>query len=26
MQLQQLSDFCADYLRISDFKDYCPNG
>lgn len=26
MQLQQLSDFCADYLRINDFKDYCPNG
>ncbi len=26
MQLQQLSDFCADYLLVSDFKDYCPNG
>ena len=26
MQLQQLSDFCADYLRVNDFKDYCPNG
>jgi dinuclear metal center YbgI/SA1388 family protein len=26
MQLQQLSDFCADYLRVSEFKDYCPNG
>jgi dinuclear metal center YbgI/SA1388 family protein len=26
MQLNQLSDFCADYLRVSDFKDYCPNG
>ena len=26
MQLQQLNDFCADYLRVSDFKDYCPNG
>lgn len=26
MQLQQLSDFCADYLRVNDFNDYCPNG
>jgi dinuclear metal center YbgI/SA1388 family protein len=26
MQLMQLSDFCDDYLRVSDFKDYCPNG
>ena len=26
MQLHQLSDFCADYLRVDDFKDYCPNG
>lgn len=26
MQLQQLDNFCADYLRVSDFKDYCPNG
>ena len=26
MQLQRLSDFCADYLRVNDFNDYCPNG
>lgn len=26
MQLQQLSDFCDDYLKVNDFKDYCPNG
>lgn len=26
MQLQQLSEFCADYLRVDDFTDYCPNG
>ncbi len=26
MQLEQLSDFCADYLSVNDFKDYCPNG
>ncbi len=26
MQLRQLCDFCADYLRVDDFADYCPNG
>ena len=26
MQLKQLCDFCADYLSVSDFDDYCPNG
>ena len=24
--IQQLSDYCADYLKIQDFRDYCPNG
>ena len=26
MQLKQLCDFCDDYLSVSDFNDYCPNG
>ena len=26
MRLTQLNEFCRDYLRIDDFKDYCPNG
>jgi dinuclear metal center YbgI/SA1388 family protein len=26
MQLKQLCDFCDDYLKVDDFKDYCPNG
>jgi dinuclear metal center YbgI/SA1388 family protein len=26
MRLQQLCDFCADYLKVGDFDDYCPNG
>jgi len=26
MQLQQLCEFCDDYLRVGDFNDYCPNG
>lgn len=26
MQLKQLCEFCDDYLSVSDFDDYCPNG
>ena len=26
MQLQELREFCDDFLNIDDFKDYCPNG
>ena len=26
MQLQQLCEFCDDYLKVDDFSDYCPNG
>ena len=26
MRLKQLCDFCDDYLSVSDFDDYCPNG
>ena len=26
MQLMELCDFCDDYLKTSEFKDYCPNG
>lgn len=26
MQLKQLCDFCDEYLRVDEFKDYCPNG
>ena len=26
MQLKQLCDFCDDYLSVSEFDDYCPNG
>ena len=26
MQLKQLCEFLDDYLRVSDFDDYCPNG
>ena len=26
MQLQQLCEFCDDYLRVDEFNDYCPNG
>ena len=26
MQLQQLCEFCDDYLNVGDFDDYCPNG
>ena len=26
MQLQQLCEFCDDYLKVGDFDDYCPNG
>ena len=26
MRLQQLCDFCDDYLKVDDFNDYCPNG
>ena len=26
MQLKELCDFCDDYLKISEFSDYCPNG
>ena len=24
--IQQLSNYCAQYLKIQDFRDYCPNG
>lgn len=26
MQLKQLCEFCDEYLKTSDFSDYCPNG
>ena len=26
MQLTELCDFCDDYLKVSEFNDYCPNG
>jgi dinuclear metal center YbgI/SA1388 family protein len=26
MRLQQLCEFCNDYLKVDDFSDYCPNG
>jgi len=26
MQLDQLCNFCDDYLKVSEFQDYCPNG
>jgi len=26
MQLKQLCDFCDEYLKVDEFKDYCPNG
>ena len=26
MQLQQLCDFCHDFLKVDEFNDYCPNG
>ncbi len=26
MQLEQLCHFCDDYLKVTDFDDYCPNG
>lgn len=26
MQLDQLCKFCDDYLKVTDFNDYCPNG
>ena len=26
MQLQQLCEFCDEYLKVDDFSDYCPNG
>ena len=26
MQLEQLREFCDEYLRVNDFDDYCPNG
>jgi dinuclear metal center YbgI/SA1388 family protein len=26
MRLQELCDFCDDYLKVGDFNDYCPNG
>ncbi len=26
MQLKQLCDFCDDFLKVSEFSDYCPNG
>lgn len=26
MRLQQLCEFCDDYLRAGEFNDYCPNG
>lgn len=26
MQLQQLCEFCDEYLKVDDFADYCPNG
>ena len=26
MQLKQLCEFCDEYLSVSEFSDYCPNG
>ena len=26
MQLTELREFCDEYLKVGDFKDYCPNG
>jgi len=26
MRLTELCDFCDDYLKVSEFNDYCPNG
>jgi dinuclear metal center YbgI/SA1388 family protein len=26
MQLQQLCEFCDEYLKVDEFNDYCPNG
>lgn len=26
MRLKELCEFCDDYLRVSEFADYCPNG
>ena len=26
MQLDELCQFCDEYLKIADFNDYCPNG
>jgi dinuclear metal center YbgI/SA1388 family protein len=26
MQLNQLREFCDEYLKIDEFNDYCPNG
>jgi dinuclear metal center YbgI/SA1388 family protein len=26
MRLQQLCEFCNEYLKIDEFSDYCPNG
>ena len=26
MQLTELCNYCDDYLKISEFNDYCPNG
>lgn len=26
MQLEQLCEFCHDFLDVDDFDDYCPNG
>ena len=26
MQLEQLREFCDEYLKVNEFDDYCPNG
>jgi dinuclear metal center YbgI/SA1388 family protein len=26
MQLEQLCEFCDEYLKVNEFDDYCPNG
>ena len=26
MRLQQLREFCDQYLKVDEFSDYCPNG
>jgi dinuclear metal center YbgI/SA1388 family protein len=26
MQLNQLREFCDEYLKVDEFNDYCPNG